>query len=128
MKKLIKSLNDTASKMFGWQAEYFFTKPVCSFPAINGSIEKPIFEQYETYEIKNDTLNVKILIPDGTDMESEQFIIHIPKSEFGDKKPFTHDIIFFKNRLYSVKNVTNDDSEVNYFLDIEKYKQFSVKK
>lgn len=99
---------------------------------IKGTLENPTFEQYETRKIK-DVINVKVLIPDIS--KEDHFIIHIPKdNEFKDKKP--HNIVYLKNRLYYVKNVTatiriktkSEEDDLNYILELEKYEQFSVKK
>jgi hypothetical protein len=133
MKKMLKTLNDTASKIFGWDAEYYFTEKTENFTSIKGTLESPIFEQYETYKIK-DVINVKVLIPDTS--REDHFIIHIPKDEFKDKKPNAHDIVYLKNKLHYVKNVTAtrriktgfDEDDLNYVLELEKYEQFSVKK
>jgi hypothetical protein len=134
MKKMMKTLNNTLSKVLGWDADYYFTEKTENFISIKGSFEKPTFEEHETYNIK-DMINIKVLIPEQPKVKVP-VIIHVPKDEFKDKKPNMYDIIYLKNRLYYVKKVMTtrcikagfDEDESNYALELEKYEQFSVKK
>lgn len=115
--KLTKKLNDTVAQVFGWSADYHFVEI--------SNID--VIDNYQTYNIV-EVKQIKVLIPEESADKTDNFIVLVPKNQFGVREPNMMDIIYFRNTLYMVNSVFKSEDTNSYELTISKYQQYSVLK
>lgn len=112
--KLVETLHEKAASIFGWNADYHFAEI--------SNID--VLDDCQLYNIVG-SKQVKVLIPDESADKTDGFKILIIKSDL-PRKPNYMDIIYFKNRLYTVTSF--EETQDVYEILIHKYEQIRVLK